>query len=387
MEKVYLDHSATTPVHRRVAVVVTRYMLADYGNASSVHSWGEKARKALKRSREQVADLIGADEPEEIIFTSGGTESDNLALKGVVRSRRNKGEHIITSAVEHHAVLHTCDTLEKQGYRVTRIGVDEKGRINPEDVREAVEEDTVLISIMMANNEVGTIQPIAEIGEIADEKDILLHTDAVQAVGQLQVDVNDLGVDLLSISGHKIYGPKGVGALYVRKGTRLSSIQQGGHHENNLRAGTENIPGIAGLGEACKLAADKLQARREHMIRLRDHLIDGLLDSIDDVHVNGDRQNRLPNNVNVSLAGVEGESVLLVLNAQGIAASSGSACTSDTLESSHVLESMGVRPELAHSSVRLTLGRQNTLEDIEYVLQVFPEVIEKLRAMSPLVSR
>lgn len=384
MRRVYLDHSATTPVHPRVVSEVNRYMLADYGNASSVHSWGETARSALICAREQVAGLIGADAPEEIIFTSGGTESDNLAIKGAARAHRRRGKHIITSAVEHHAVLHACEALETEGFRITEVGVDADGRVDPHEVADAIEDDTILVTIMMANNEVGTIQPVAEIAEIARQQDVLVHTDAVQAVGQLDVDVSHLGVDMLSISGHKLYGPKGVGALYIRKGTKISSRQHGGHHERNMRAGTENVPGIVGLGEACVLAEEELSFRQDHMTRLRDLLLDGLKESIDGLHINGSRSHRLPNNANVSIAGVEGESILLGLNAEGIAASSGSACTSETLQASHVLGAMGLRPELGHASVRLTFGRENTEEDVKYVLQVIPGIVSRLRSMSPL---
>ncbi len=384
MRRIYLDHSATTPVHPRVASVVNRYMLADYGNASSVHSFGEAARKALIRAREQVAGLIGAEDREEIIFTSGGTESDNLAIKGAAWYNRKKGKHIVTSAGEHHAVLHACKALKRHGFRITEVGVDSEGRVDPDEVADAIEDDTILVTIMMANNEVGTVQPVAEIAEIARRHEVLFHTDAVQAVGQLDVNVSELGVDMLSISGHKIYGPKGVGALYLRKGTRIRSQQHGGHHERNMRAGTENVAGIAGLGEACALAEEELKFRRSHMIRLRDRLLDGLQESIEGLHINGSRDERLPNNANVSIAGVEGEAMLLGLNAEGIAASSGSACTSETLEASHVLSAMGMKPELAHASVRLTFGRENTEEDVDYVLQVFPGIVSRLRSMSPL---
>lgn len=383
LRRVYLDHSATTPVHPRVLATVVRYMAADYGNASSVHSFGQVARKAMERARSQIADLIGAADPREIIFTSGGTESDNLAIKGVARARRDPGGHIITSAVEHHAVLHTCEALEKEGLRVTAVGVDQQGRVDPEEVRDAVGEDTILISIMLGNNEVGTLQPVAEIARIAQEKGITMHTDAVQAVGQIPVDVDELGVDMLSISGHKIYGPKGVGALYVRRGTRIRPIEHGGHHERRIRPGTENVAGMAGLGEAARLAQEELSHRASHLSRLRDRLIDGLL-GIDGVHLNGHPQERLPNNVNVSIAAVEGESILLNLDAQGIAASSGSACTSGSLEASHVLLAMGMKHELAHGSLRMTLGRDNTQEDIDYVLEVLPGIVHKLRQMSPL---
>ncbi len=383
MRRVYLDHSATTPVHPRVAAVVTRYMLADYGNASSVHSFGQDARRALDRAREQVAELIGAEDAREVVFTSGGTESDNLAVKGAARANRRRGNHIITSAVEHHAVLHSCDALEREGFRVTAVGVDRCGRVDPAEVREAVTEDTILISVMLANNEIGTLQPVQEIAGIAREMDVIMHTDAVQAVGQIPVNAVGLGVDLMSLSGHKMYGPKGVGALYVRRGTRIGPTEHGGHHERNLRAGTENVAGIAGMGEACAVTLEELSHREAHLSRLRNRLIGGLLE-IDGVQLNGSRRRRLPNNVNVNVNGIEGEAMLLNLNAAGIAASSGSACTSGSLEASHVLLACGVEPERAHGSLRMTLGRDNSQEDVDYVLEILPGIVTKLREMSPL---
>ncbi len=383
MRRIYLDHSATAPVHPRVATAVTRYMLTDYGNASSVHSFGREARRALDLAREQVAELIGAEDVREIIFTSGGTESDNLALKGVARASRRRGDHIITSAVEHHAVLHTCKALEKEGFRVTIVGVDSEGRVDPEEVREAVTDDTILISIMLANNEIGTIQPVRKIADIARKMDVVMHTDAVQAAGQIPVNVVDLDVDLMSLSGHKMYGPKGVGVLYVRRKTRIGPTEHGGHHERNLRAGTENVAGIVGLGEACAVTLEELSHREAHLSRLRDRLIEGLL-KMDGVQLNGPRRERLPNNVNVNVNGIEGEAMLLNLDAQGIAASSGSACTSGTLEASHVLMACGVEAEQAHGSLRMTLGRDNSQEDMDYVLEVLPGIVKKLRAMSPL---
>jgi len=385
LRRVYLDHSATTPVHPRVLAVVVRYMAADFGNASSIHTFGQVARKAMERARSQVADLIGAADPREIIFTSGGTEADNLAIKGVARASKDRASHIITSAVEHHAVLHSCEALEKEGFRVTAVGVDQQGRVDPDEVRDAVDGDTVLISIMLANNEVGTLQPVTEIARMAREKGITMHTDAVQAVGQIPVDVDELGVDMMSISGHKIYGPKGVGALYIRRGTRIRPMEHGGHHERSLRPGTENVAGMAGLGEAARLAQEELSHRRSHLTRLRDRLIDGLL-RMDGVRLNGHPHDRLPNNVNVSIEAVEGEAMLLNLDARGVAASSGSACTSGSLEASHVLLAMGMKHELAHGSLRMTLGRDNTREDIDYVLEVLPSIVHKLRQMSPLSS-
>lgn len=382
VRKVYLDHSATTPVHPRVAAVVNRYMLADFGNASSIHDFGRAAERALKWSRERVAELVGASEPGEIVFTSGGTEANNLAIKGAAAAHRERGDHIITSAVEHHAVLHTCEALEKDGFRVTRVGVDEFGRVDPDEVRDAINDDTILVTIMLANNEMGTLQPVAEIAKAARERDVLVHTDAVQAVPQMPVDVGELGVDMLSLSGHKMYGPKGVGALYVRKGTRIRPQEHGGHHERGRRAGTENIPGIAGLGEAAALTMEDLPQREKHLSRLQKRLIDGLV-QLDGVHLNGHRTERLPNNVSVSISAIEGESILLSLNAKGIAASSGSACTSGALEPSHVLLAMGMSHEMAHGSVRMTLGRDNSQEDVDYVLETVPPIIDRLREMSP----
>lgn len=384
MRRIYMDHSATTPVHPRVAAVVNRFMLSDYGNASSVHHFGKVAREALEDARSQVADLIGADSPSELLFTSGGTESDNLAIKGVAYARRDQGRHIITSAIEHQAVLHACDALEAEGFEITKVGVDGQGRLDPEAVRDAIRGDTILISIMLANNEVGTLQPIEEIAAIAKEYDALVHTDAVQAVGQISVDVEALGVDLMSLSGHKMYGPKGVGALYVRRKTPLQPLQNGGHHERRLRPGTENVAGIAGMGEACLLAKEELAIRNQYLLRLRDRLIDGIMSEIPKVYLNGHPDHRLPNNVNVSIVGIEGESILLSLDMKGIAASSGSACTSGSLEASHCLLAMGLTHEVAHGSVRFTLGRDNRQEDVDEVIRELPAIVERLRAMSPL---
>ena len=382
MRRIYLDHSATTPVHPRVALVAMQHMLRDYGNSSSIHAEGGAAKQALERAREQVAEFIGA-EPREIVFTSGATESNNLALKGIAHAAGDRGKHIITTAVEHHAVLHTCDDLEKEGFRVTRLSVDATGWVNPADVEAAIEEDTILISVMMANNEIGTLQPIAEIAEIARAREIPFHTDAVQAAGQIPVDVGELGVDLASFSAHKMYGPKGVGALYVRRGVRIKPQVFGGHHEGRMRAGTENIPGIAAMGEACVLADEELEYRQKHMTALRDRLIAGLEDgTIPDVILNGHRTHRLPSNVNVCIPGVEGEAMLLHLDMKGIAASSGSACTSGSLEASHVLLAMGIQHEIAHGSLRMTLGRGNTVEDVDYVLETLPGIVENLRSMS-----
>lgn len=382
MPKVYLDHSATTPVDPKVAQAMVEYMVEKFGNPSSIHSFGRAARKAVEDARAKVAALINA-QPNEIIFTSGGTEADNLALRGVLTANKKKGNHIITSRVEHHAVLTTCHQLEKEGYAAAYLDVDSDGLVNPEDVRRAITPETVICSVMMANNEVGTIQPIKEISAICRERGVIFHTDAVQAAGSVPVDVEDLGVDLLSLTAHKIYGPKGIGALYVRRRTRINPTQFGGSHERRLRAGTENVPGIVGLGLAAELARQELNEHAQKVRRLRDRLGEGLL-KIPYVRLNGHRVNRLPGNINISVEFIEGESLLLNLDMKGIAASSGSACTSGSLEPSHVLLAMGVPHEIAHGSLRFSLGRSNTEEDVDYVLGVLPEIIERLRLMSPL---
>ncbi|HHY37313.1 MAG TPA: cysteine desulfurase NifS [Clostridia bacterium] len=383
--KVYLDHAATTPVRPEVAEAITRYMVEEFGNASSIHSFGRAARKGLEEAREHVASLIGAD-AREIIFTSGGTESDNMALKGVAEACRQRGKHIITSKIEHHAVLHTAEHLEKEGFEVTYLDVDSDGLIDPDDVRRAIRDDTILVSVMFANNEVGTIEPIGEIGKICKEKGVVFHSDGVQAVGSIPIDVNELGLDLLTISAHKMYGPKGVGALYVRKGTKIAPIIHGGAHERGKRAGTENVAGIVGFGKAAELARIEMDERQNHLLPLRDRLIRGILERIDDVKLNGHPTKRLPNNVNVSIMYVEGESMLLNLDMMGVAASSGSACTSGSLEPSHVLLAMGVPHEVAHGSLRMTLGSANTEEDVDYVIDCLEEIVKRLRAMSPLAT-
>lgn len=385
MRSVYLDHAATTPVHPEVIAAMLPYFHPMYGNASSVHGFGRKGRMAIDSAREIVAKAIGA-QPNEIYFTSGGTEADNIALMGVAEALRDKGRHIITSSIEHHAILDTCAYLEKQGYEVTYLPVNADGLIAPSDVNAAIRPDTILISAGHANNEMGAIQPIAEIGAIAKAHGVYLHTDAVQSFGTLPVDVNDLQVDLLSLSGHKIYGPKGIGALYVRRGTRVRPIQFGGGQERKLRPGTENVPGIVGLAKAVELAMVEREARVEHITRLRDKLIAGLT-VVPEVTLNGHPEQRLPGNVNISVKYVEGESLILSLDLRGIAVSSGSACTSGSLDPSHVLLAMGLDHLQAHGSLRLTLGRDTSDADIDYVLEVFPEVVNKLRAMSPLYNR
>ena len=383
MKTIYLDYAATTPTHPEVVKAMLPYFSDSYGNPSSIHIFGQKAKVAMEEARERTAALIGARK-EEIVFTSGGTEADNLALKGVAFANEQKGKHIITSAVEHHAVLESLRFLEKRGFRATCLPVDEYGLVDPEDVKAAIAEDTVLISIMHANNEVGTIQPIAEIGRIARERGVYFHTDAVQTVGHIPTDVDELGVDLLSMSAHKLYGPKGVGALYVRKGTRLVSLIHGGEQERRRRASTENIPGIVGFGKAAEIARGEMADEAVQFTALRDRLIEGLLARIEDIRLNGHPRRRLPNNVNVSIRYIEGESMLLNLDMEGIAASTGSACSSSSLEPSHVLLALGLSHEEAHGSLRFSLGRETTGEDIERVLEVLPPIVAKLRAMSPL---
>ena len=383
MERIYFDNAATTAMEPKVAQAMLPYMTETYGNASSVHWFGREARKAMEAARIQIAHLIGA-EPEEIIFTSGGTEADNLALKGVAEAQGKKGKHIITSQIEHHAILHTCEYMEKHGYEVTYLPVDENGLVNPADVAAAIRPDTILVSIMLANNEIGTIQPIAEIGKIVKEKGITFHTDAVQAVGAIPVDVNDLKVDLLTLTGHKFYGPKGIGALYVRKGTRIAPQMHGGSHERNLRAGTENVPGLIGLGAAAELAEAELTETMKRVTALRDRLIKETLSGVSHSRLNGDAVKRLPNNINFSFSFVEGEALLLMLDMKGIGASSGSACTSGSLDPSHVLLAMGLDHETAHGSLRISLGRHSTDAEVDYFLKELPPILERLRMMSPL---
>lgn len=383
---VYLDHSATTAVHPKVVEAMLPYFTEKYGNPSSIYALGREARQAIDRARENVAGAIGA-KPDEIIFTSGGTESDNLAIKGVAFASRSRGNHIITSQIEHHAVLHACEYLEKQfGFRVTYLPVDRDGLVDPAEVERAITDQTVLITIMHANNEIGTIQPIADIGRIAKDRKVPLHTDAVQSFANIPINVDDLNVDLLTISGHKIYGPKGIGALYLRRRTPFLPQQQGGGQERRRRAGTENVPGMVGLSAAVSLLEGLRADYNGRILALRDKLIKGILSSIPNSRLNGHPTKRLANNVNVAFEFVEGESILLNLDFVGIAASSGSACTSASLEPSHVLLAMGLEPQIAHGSVRMTLGIDNTDADMDYVLQVLPPIVERLRAMSPLAS-
>lgn len=378
-----MDHSATTPVAAEVLEAMLPYFSDKFGNASSLHGFGLEAKEALEASREKVAKLLGA-KPDEIIFTSGGTESDNLALKGIAYKNREKGKHIITTSIEHPAVIEVCRKLETQGFDVTYLPVTNEGLVDPAALEGAIRKDTILISIMHANNEIGTIQPIEEIGKIAAEKDIYLHTDAVQTAGKIPTNVESLGVDLLSLSAHKLYGPKGVGALYIRKGTRLESIVQGGGHERGLRSGTENISGIVGLGRAAELAEETMSAESVRLARLRDRLGKIVLDKVKEAWINGSMTKRLPSNLNFGFKYVEGESLLLFLDSKGIAVSTGSACSSHKLEPSHVLRALGLSPEECHGSLRITMGSSNTEEDIEYVGQSIIEAVERFRAISAL---
>ncbi len=376
---VYLDHTATTPVHPDVVTAMHQVLDVAFGNPSSLHTFGREAKQYLEDARIKVANLIGAL-PEEIVFTSGGTEADNLAILGVAYAYQRQGNHIITSSIEHHAVLDTCKVLSQNGFDVTFLPVDKDGLVNPDDVRKAVRRETILITIMHANNEVGTIEPIDEIARIARENGIIFHTDAVQTAGHIPVDVEQLGVDLLSLSAHKFYGPKGVGALYVRKGIRLVPILHGGGQERNRRAGTENIPGIVGLGKAAEIAARELGSQCVSIQKLRDRLLKGIQERVPDVKLNGHPVKRLPQNVHFSFARVDGSSLLMSLDLQGIAASAGSACSSGALHPSHVLLAIGLPIDLASASLRLTLGRANTEEDIDYCLEVLPEIVAKLRS-------
>lgn len=383
MELIYLDHAATTPTDPEVVEAMLPYFSEKYGNPSSLYSAGREGYKAISLAREQVANLIGA-QPDEIYFTSGATEADNWVIKGIAQANRQKGNHIITSAIEHHAVLEPCHSLEKQGYEVTRLPVDPSGLVAPEAVAESIKSETILISIMHSNNEIGTIEPIAEIGEIERKREVYLHTDAVQSAGKVALNVDELSCDLMSLSAHKMYGPKGVGALYVRKGTRIAPLVEGGGQENRRRAGTHNVPAIVGFGKAAELAARRLSEEAARMLPLRDRLIEFFLKEVEGVRLNGHPTLRLPNNVNVCIEGVEGESMILCLDMNGICVSSGSACTSGELDPSHVLLACGVPAELAHGSLRLTLGRCNTLEQIECVTGTVPGIVQRLRSMNPL---
>ena len=385
-ELIYLDYAATTPVDPEVLKAMMPYLTDQFANPSTLYKFGSQAREAVEDARAKVARLIGA-QPNEIFFTSGATESDNWAIVGVALALESKGRHIITSAVEHHAVSETCEFLKRHGCEITVIPVDSEGLIDPEDVRKAITDQTVLITIMHANNEIGVIEPVAEIGAIAREKGIPFHTDAAQSAGKIAADVTELKVDLMSLSAHKIYGPKGVGALYVRKGTRIKPYMHGGGQEDRRRAGTHNVPGIVGLGKAVEIAQATMAEESMRLAALRDRLIDGILTDIPDSRLNGHRTRRLPNNVNVSIEGVEGEAMILYLDNAGICVSSGSACTSGSLAASHVLLALGLSRELAHGSLRLTLGRGSTDAHVDAVLETLPGIVSRLRAMSPVYEK
>jgi len=381
MKRIYMDHNSTTPLREDVLEVMLPYLRGEFGNASSLHYFGIQARRAVEAAREKVATALGA-QLREIIFTGCGTEADNQAIKGVMFANRGKGDHIITSRIEHKAVLQTCQYLEKQGFRVTYLPVDEYGLVNPDDVAQAITGRTVLVSVMFANNEVGTIQPIGAIAQVCRERGIYFHTDAVQMVGKLPIDVNELGIDLLSLSAHKFYGPKGVGALYVRKGVRVDPLLHGGHQEWGRRAATENVAGIVGLGRALELRLGEMDAEAERLTALRERLYAGLLARIPHVYLNGHPSERLPGTLNVCFEYIEGEGIIMGLDLAGVAVSSGSACTSAELSPSHVLLAMGVHPAMAQGSIRFGLGRENSEADVDYVLEKLPPIIERLRAMS-----
>lgn len=380
---IYLDNAATTKVADSVVDAMLPYFKEYYGNASSIYQLGAKSKEALDESREYIAGTLGA-KTNEIYFTAGGSESDNWAIKATADAYAQKGKHIITSAIEHHAVLHTCVYLEKHGYEVTYVGVDENGVIKLDELKAAIRPDTILISVMFANNEIGTIQPIKEIGEIAKEHDILFHTDAVQAYAQVPINVDEMHIDMLSASGHKLNGPKGIGFLYIRKGIKIRSFVHGGQQERGRRAGTENIPGIVGLAAAAKRSFSMLEEKMQKEIELRDYLISRIEAEIPYCRLNGDRKKRLPNNVNFSFQFIEGESMLILLDSKGIAASSGSACTSGSLDPSHVLLAIGLPHEIAHGSLRLTMSEENTKEEMDYVVEQLTAILERLRSMSPL---
>ncbi|MDD6213441.1 MAG: cysteine desulfurase NifS [Clostridiales bacterium] len=380
---IYLDNAATTRVLPEVFEAMKPYFCENYGNPSSVYRFAGESKKAVAEAREQLAGLIGA-EAREIYFTGGGSEADNWALKAVAEAYKEKGNHIITSSIEHHAILHTCQWLEKQGFQVTYLDVDENGLVRPEDVEAAIRPETILISIMTANNEIGTIEPIGEIGAIAEKHGVLFHTDAVQALGHIPLDVNELHVDLLSASGHKLHGPKGIGILYVRKGVKIGSFIHGGSQERNRRAGTHNVPGIVGMGKAAELAAANMNQWAARQTELRDYLIHRIETEIPYVKVNGDRKKRLPNNVNVCFRFIEGESLLIMLDSKGICGSSGSACTSGSLDPSHVLLAIGLPHEIAHGSLRLTLSESTTKEELDTTVDELKTIVERLRQMSPL---
>lgn len=383
LKKIYMDYSATTPVKKEVLNEMLPYFSELYGNPSSIYSFAREAKQAVDNARDKIAKTMGANS-NEIYFTSGGSEADNWAIKGVAYANKDKGNHIITSKIEHHAILHTCEYLEKDGFEVTYLDVDEYGMISPDDLEKAISDRTILITLMYANNEIGTILPIKELSSIAKKKGIIFHTDAVQAFGNIKIDVNELGIDLMSISSHKIYGPKGIGVLYIKKGTKIISFMHGGSQEKRRRAGTENVPGIVGFGKAAEIAAENLDNHISTLTTLRDKLIKGVMETIPNVRLNGHPQFRLPGNANFCFEFIEGESLLLSLDLVGISGSSGSACTSGSLDPSHVLMSLGLPHIIAHGSLRLTVGDFTTEGDIDYILEKLPQIVDKLRQMSPL---
>jgi cysteine desulfurase len=386
LKRVYLDYAATTPVHPEVILAMTPYFAEIWGNPSSIHACGLEARSAVEEARDKIAGLIGAHK-DEIFFTSGGTEADNWALQGIASANRARGNHIITSSIEHHAVLETCKHLEEQGFSITYLPVDRYGMVNPDEVKKAITSKTILISIMHANNEVGSIQPIPEIGKVAKTAGVYFHTDAVQTVGHIPVDVNKLGVDMLSISAHKLYGPKGIGALYIRAGTDIQPLIYGGGQEKQMRAGTENVPGIVGFGKAVELAQEEMDDEARRISQLRDTLLKNIMKNVEHTYLNGHPTKRLPNNANVSFAFVEGEAICLNLDLAGICAATGSACSSMSMEASHVLLAMGLSPELARSSLRFSFGKWSTEEDVKYVLEKLPAAVSRLRSISPLARK
>ncbi len=383
---IYLDNAATTPVAPEVLTAMMPFFGNFFGNPSSLHAFGQDARRAMESARAEIAGLINAD-PDEIVFTSGGTESDNFAIKGVAGANRDRGSHIITTKIEHHAVLEPCHVLEHQGFRVTYLDVDEYGLVSPEDIIKAITPETVLVSVMHANNEIGTVEPIAEIGQITRDMGIYLHTDAVQTVGRLPIDVQKMNVDLLSSSAHKLNGPKGVGFLYIRKGTRIAQFMHGGGQEKNRRASTQNVPGIVGFGKAAELARKEMGVEIERLTKLRDRFIGEALARVPHAKLNGHPEKRLPNNINISAAYVEGEALVLNLDMQGVAASTGAACTSGTFEPSHILKAIGLPPEMSQGSIRFTLGRITREDDVDYAIGILPGIIEKLRALSPVYKK
>jgi cysteine desulfurase len=385
VKEIYLDHSATTYLDPRVKKEMDKYFCEEYGNPGSFNTIGLRAKEAVDDARETIANILRATKPEEIIFTSGGTESINLAIKGVMRANKEKGKHIITTTIEHHAVLDTCEYLERhEGYEITYLEVDRYGLIDPKDVEKAIRKDTVLISIMYANNEIGTIQPVAEIGAIARKHKVLFHTDACQAGGSEELDVNKLNVDLLTINGSKLYGPKGVGILYIKRGIKILPIIHGGGQERGLRSGTENVPGIVGFAKALELTQKEKVKENKRLIGLRDKMIKDLTEKIPKTFLNGHPTKRLPNNVNVTILDIEGEAIMLYMNQYGICASSGSACTSKTLDASHVITAIGLPYEAAHGSIRFSLGKQTTEKDIAEVIKVLPDIVKHLRSISPV---